>query len=141
MQRIHHETSLEQGRFSERLREILTLALFTVGAAITAVVTMDIIVYPLTIFAVEKTELFTDLTKWAILALVLFYLLFRIIRRIIILARSGLTPLEFIRYLLGRPWSYISLFMTIMVTSLLVIGIIAIVLRYNSHLLYRLYSG
>ncbi len=141
MQRIHHETSLEQGRFSERLREILTLAIFTVGAAVTSVVTMDIIVYPLTIFAVEKTEVFTELTRWSILVLALLYILFRILRRIYILATSGLTPLEFVRYLLGRPWSYVSLFLTILITTLLVTGIIAIILRYNSHLLYRLYSG
>lgn len=61
----------ERGGLRERMRDSLMLIIFITASALVAIVTMDLLVYPLAQFAVSHSDFYTQLvregTRWAII--------------------------------------------------------------------------
>ena len=70
----------------EKVKGFINLLLFIILAAIASLLVMDLMVTPITIFAIKKSDLFTSIIKYSILVITMLLIVFaisRIIMRII----------------------------------------------------------
>lgn len=129
---------IETSGAKDRIKNIFTLAVFTVFALIASIVTMDIIVYPITIFAVKETALFNSVIKYGFFSTITGLLILKIFRRILSLKREGLTLSGIVKYLLKRPRHYAGVYFAFLIISAVVISIIYLLLSYNYYMLYKI---
>lgn len=131
----------EKRRLRDRFKEISTLAAFTLAVAIISLVIMNLLIYPVTVFAVNHTGAFNfivkDLSIFAIIALLLFFVGLRIYR----LRKEGLPASEIARYLVKKPFYYIAIFFFFILTSSVLGFLLYLLLSNNYYLLYRLTNG
>ena len=84
----------EKMKLRDRLKEISTLALFTLAVAVISVVIMNLLIYPVTIFAINHKNAFNfivkDLSIFVLVALFVAFLGIRIHR----LSKEGLAARE-----------------------------------------------
>ncbi|HNX60728.1 MAG TPA: hypothetical protein PKK43_16620 [Spirochaetota bacterium] len=124
--------------FKEKLKEFGVLITFIFIAAFLSLVTMNILVFPVSLFAVKSSSLFTLIVKILIILSVLSYILFRVIRRIRI-SRSEEIPVikAFLSSLSGK--SKTLLLTILIIISLLIFSLILFfAVRYNYIILYEL---
>lgn len=124
----------ESGKITYRSRELATLAIFTFVAALISAIVMDFTVFPLTIFAVKNTGLFTAIIKFIIIFILFALGLYPIIRKIVSLKKNGFTAGAILTYLFKRSCFFISVFLVFIIISFVIIGLIYLLL-YNNHLL------
>jgi hypothetical protein len=138
---MNNEILYEKRRLRDRFKEMSTLAAFTLMVAIISLVIMNLLVYPVTVFAVRHTGAFNfivkDLSLVAIIALLLFFIGLRIYR----LRKEGLPASEIARYLLKKPFYYIAVFFFFIITSSVLVFLLYLLLSNNYYLLYRLSNG
>lgn len=138
---MNNEILYEKRRLRDRFREISTLAAFTLAVAVISLVIMNLLIYPVTVFAVNHTGAFNfivkDLSIFAIIALLLFLFGLRIYR----LRKEGIPASEIARYLVRKPFYYIAIFFFFILTSSALVFLLYLLLSNNYYLLYRLSNG
>ena len=138
---MNNEILYEKRRLRDRFRDISTLAAFTLAVALISVIIMNLLVFPVTLFAVNHTGTFNfivrDLSLFAIIGLLLFLIGIRIYR----LRKEGLPAREIARYLVKKPFYYIAIFFFFIVTSVVLTLILYWLLGTNYYILYRLTNG
>ena len=124
--------------FKEKLKEFGVLITFIFIAAFLSLVTMNILVFPVSLFAVKSSSLFTLIVKILIILSVLSYILFRVIRRIRI-SRSEEIPVikAFLSSLSGKSKTLL-LSILILISLLIFFLILFFAVRYNYIILYEL---
>lgn len=128
----------EKPRIKNRLKEITTLALFTIAVAILSVVVMDVLVYPIAYLSIRKPRVFTFLMNYTILFLVLFSIVFIIWRRYRLLRKEGLPRKKIVSFLMYKPVYYSAVTLFVLALTTLIVGFLYFLLHYNYYLLYRL---
>lgn len=137
-----NDENLYRGRrLKERLGDFTTLAVFTVIVAALSVVVMDLLVYPMVIFAMRSTGAFTFLVKYLFFGFFAGSAILFILLKIRRLKKGGLANREIGRYLVSRPAYYLSSFFIILLSSVVVLTIIYLLLERNYYLLYKLSGG
>jgi hypothetical protein len=135
---MNNELLYEKRRLRDRFREIATLAGFTIAVAVVSLILMNLLVFPVTIFAVNHTSAFNfivkDLSIFGIFALLIFLIGLKIYR----LRKEGVPVAEILRYLVKRPFYYLSIFFFFLITSSVLIFILYVMLSNNFYLLYKL---
>ena len=135
---MYNGNPFEKTRLRDRFKDISTLAAFTLAVALISLVIMNILIYPLTIFAVKKKELFnyiiTDLSLFAILIALIAMLSLKVYR----LKKDGLDIKSILAYLVRRPFYYLSLFFFFALISSGIIFFLYVILSYNYYLLYKI---
>lgn len=131
----------ESGKISYRSRELATLAIFTVLAAVLAILVMDLTVFPIALFAVSHTGLFISVIKYMLWILFVLILLYPFIRRIIHLKKNGVSTGTVIRYMVRRSGYFISVFFVFAVISFVIIGLLYVLMHNNHLLLHRLLAA
>ncbi len=135
---MNHGNLYERGRLRDRAREMLVLALFIIAIAALSTLVMNLIVYPVTLFAINETKLFNFIMTDILALLVIIVVIFLIFRRIYNLRKNGLSIKEISRYMLTRPFYYLSAgVIFLIITSGVVLTVYAI-LSNNYYFLYML---
>ncbi len=128
----------EKSRLRDRSREILTLALFTLAIALISTLVMNILVYPVTLFAIHRKETFnviiTHLSLYGVIGLLAFLLAKKICR----LRRDGLSAAKIISYLVRRPAHHLGIFMVFLAVSAVIIVFLYLLFSYNYYYLFKL---
>jgi hypothetical protein len=128
----------DKRRLRDRFKEIFTLAVFTLAVAAISVVVMNLLIYPLTVFAVNHKSTFNfivkDLSIFIIVALFIFFIFLKIRN----LRKDGLSAEEIIRYLIRKPFYYVSVFFFFILTSSVLVFLLYILLSNNYYLLYKI---
>jgi len=130
--------SMEKTRIRDRMREIFTLFAFVVLSALASLVVMDILVLPVTLFAVAKKNVFNFIIGdlfWLFLIIIFALLL---ARRIVTLRKNGLSPREIIGHILYRPVSALATSLMVLLAGAVLIGVIHLLLSYNNYFIYKL---
>lgn len=128
----------EKSRFADRMKEIGILCLFITGSALLATFIMDLLVYPVAIFAVNNKTLYTFMVRNISLALLLLVISVFIIRRVVMLRREGYGTAGILSRIARRMVSAtVWLFICMGITGT-VIAVIYFLLSYNYYLLYKL---
>ncbi len=138
---MNNEILYEKRRLRDRFKEISTLAAFTLAVAVISLVIMNLLIYPVTIFAIKYTGAFNfivkDVLAFAIIAMLLFLIGLRIYR----LRKEGLPASQIARYLLKKPFYYIAIFFFFFLTSSVLVFLLYLLMSNNYYLLYRLTNG
>jgi hypothetical protein len=128
----------EKKKLRDRFRDLTTLAVFTLAIAIISVVITNLLIYPVTVFAVRNKGTFNfiirDLSLFGLLALVLLFIGFKVRR----LKNAGLPGEEIARYLVRKPFYYISIFFFFILTSSVLLFLLYLLFSNNYYLLYKI---
>ncbi|MBN2077921.1 MAG: hypothetical protein JW838_03090 [Spirochaetes bacterium] len=128
----------EKSRLRDRTREIVTLALFTVAVALISTVVMNILVYPVTLFAIHRKEIFNVIIIHLSLYGVIGLLAFLLVKKIYRLRRDGLAAAKISSYLLRRPAYYLGIFLVFLAVSSVIIAFLYLLFSYNYYYLFKL---
>lgn len=128
----------EKTRLRNRFKDIVTLALFTLVVAVISLAVMNILVYPMTVFAVNHKNAFNfiikDLAFFALIALLLALIGLKIYR----LKKNGLEAKKIVRYMVLKPFYYLSIFFFFLVISAVLLLILYALFSNNYYLLYKI---
>ncbi len=119
-----------------RIKELLTLSLFILVSAVISIVVMDILVLPLSLFAINRKTAFNYIIRDVSLFIILFIVILLLIRKVIRLYRDGFKIPRIARYLLVRPLRGIVTFFLILVASGIIIYLITLLLNFNYYRIY-----
>lgn len=135
MSKTHFE---EKAPLTDRARSLVVLALFTLAISVIATLAMDILVLPVSLFAVKYTETFSLIIRKSILYSFIGICLFLLIRRIVQLNRAGLSWLETALHLTRRIGHYAGLTLIFLVISGIIIGFIYYLLSSNDLVIHNI---
>jgi len=128
----------EKRKLRDRFKEIFTLAVFTLAVAVISVVIMNLLIYPVTIFAVNHKNTFNfivkDLSIFGLVALFIFFICLKIYH----LKKNGLSARDIIKYLMRKPFYYVSIFFFFIITSSVLLFLLYVLLSNNYYLLYKI---
>jgi hypothetical protein len=130
----------ESKKLKDRLHEGYVLFLFIFLSAIASIIVMDILVLPIAIFAVTKKEAFLLLFGdffWMFIGTLFVFLL---IRRIIALKKDGIPAKNIMLHIITKPFRAIALLLVIIASGIGLIGILYLLMSYNSYFIYKLFS-
>lgn len=124
--------------FKEKLKEFSVLITFIFIAAFLSLVTMNILVFPVSLFAVKSSSFFTLSVKILIISSVASYIVFRFIRRIRISRSEGIPVIKaFLSSLAGKSKTLL-LSILILISLFIFFLILFFAIRYNYIILYEL---
>jgi len=134
---MYKNTLYEKNNTVNKIKELFILAMFTIVIAVISLVVMDILILPLSTFAINNKEIYNFIIKDVSVFLIIFLLFFLLLRKILGLHRDGLTKKEIAKYLFRRPFYYFSIFLFLLFSSAVIIFILYILLSFNNNLLHK----
>ena len=135
---MNNDSMLEKGRLRDRFKGITTLAAFAVGIAVISIVVMNLLTYPVTVFAVKYKNAFNYIFKYFFIIglIALFtYLVLATVKR---LKKEGLSSREIALYILRRPLYALSTVLFIIAVSAAIIALLYILFSNNYYLIYKI---
>ena len=130
--------TVETHRIKDRMRDIFILFTFVILAAVASVIVMDILVLPITIFAVNFKSAFNFILSDLLWLVVVILLIGLLAVRVLVLRKNGLSFREILNHVAYRPFSALATFLMIMGASAVLIMIIYLLLSYNNYFIYKL---
>ena len=121
-----------------KLKDLYILTGFTILIAFTSLLFMDIIIFPISIFAVKNKKIFNDLIKYLSLLSLIFILIIYFLRKIYNLIKKRPPAIEYLKFFLLSPFKSFLFFLISILTLSLIIIILYITLNYNDYLFYKL---
>ena len=140
-QKTSASSNLDSKTFGTRAKELISISVFTVLAALVSTLLMDLIVFPLTMFAVSNIPLYNTIIKIVITAVAGTALAYWIFSTSKYLKNNGKDIKHIILFLLKRPFHYIGLFLFVMALSGILIAVIYLLFSLNYYYLHRLAGG
>jgi hypothetical protein len=134
-------SKLDSKSFSSRVKDLVSITGFIIAAAIVSTLIMDIIVFPLTIFAINDVPSFNNLIRLLFTLLILFLLIYPFISISSRLKKEGHDRKYIAIYLIRRPFYNIGLFFLILALCALIIAVIYLLFSTNYYYLHRLSGG
>lgn len=131
----------ESSTAAEKLRNLGTLAVFSIIALFVSLIVMNSIAYPISVFAMNNTPLFNQLIIYGVTAAAVLFILIKTIRRTLSLKKSGLSAVQILFYFIKRPFYYTALSFGFLIISLLIIGVIYFILTYNYYFIHTITNG
>jgi len=135
---MYRNNLYENRRLKDRLKDLLILASFTVSVAVLSTAVMDIIVFPISLFAVEKKELFTIVVKDILFYMILAFLIFFLALKVLRLKKDGLGAMKIIRYLFFRPMYYLAVALFLLICTSIIGLLLYMLISNNFYLLYTI---
>jgi hypothetical protein len=122
----------------ERLREFRTLFIFIIASSIISLIVMNILTFPIALFAVTDPHLFTVAVRMLALILIASFVVFMIIRRIRHSMVNGIPLLHaFSASLISKVKIFLS-FLILAFISIILIAVFYYILSHNYKILYEL---
>ena len=135
------ENKYERESIQDRVKELSSLSLLTVIIAVISIFLMNMIVFPLSYFAVNNVTAFNIILKNISLLTVTGIIILILFGKYKSLRRMGMEYTQILFYFLKRPVHYITMTLfTIILFSLLII-IIYYLFSANYYLIYKLAGG
>ena len=132
---------LDSKNFSSRVRDLVSISGFVILAAVISTVLMDLVVFPLTMFAITDVPSYNNLIKLIFTLLLMFLLLYSIINVSRRLKKDGHDTKYITVYLIRKPFYYIGLFFFFLALCTLIIAVIYLLFSSNYYYMHRLSGG
>ena len=133
--------SYERSGLLHRFKDLSVLGLSSLAIAAISTLIMDLLVYPLSVFALSKTQAFTLIFKYSFLALVIAAIAFMIAKKIYMHRKNGLTFKETLRDIAKTPAIAAATFFFLVLVSIILIAAIYFLLSYNNRLINSLINS
>ncbi len=130
--------TLESTALVERIKESGALINFTLIALVCSVIIMDIIVYPITIFAVNNKNAYNIIFKYSFLTLSAGIIIYFILDRVLKLIKDGFSVSKIIIYSIKKIFSCIGIAFAFISISAAIISIIYRLLDLNNTFLSKI---
>lgn len=135
------KSKLDSKSFGSRAKELRTISIFTVLAALLSVALMDLIIFPLTMFAINDVPKFNFMIKLLFAFIVAAFLIMGLVSTVRSLRRNSHNTAYIILYLIKKPLYHLGLFLFILALSAILIAIIYFFFSLNYYYLHRLAGG
>jgi hypothetical protein len=135
------KSRFESGSIKGKMREILSISLFTLIAMLMAVVLADLIFFPLAYYSVRNVDIFNIVFKYTgilFISVLMITLLFLKVRK---LHRDGKSIKSIMVYVLMRPVQYLGFSTFVLLLITLLIAIIYFIFSSNYYHLHRIAGG
>jgi hypothetical protein len=129
--KTNRDVILESTAPRERIKELAALAFFTLIAAVGSVIIMDIIAFPITIFAVNNKNAYNYIFKYSFLTILTALILYLILNKIFKMKKDGFSTSRIIIYLAKKPLSYLGTALAMILISAVLITIVYLILNIN----------
>ena len=130
---MQRNTLLEKNRFIDRIKEITTLIIFIIVIAVISIIVMDILIFPLSKFAINHKNEFNYIIKDVSVFLLLIILIFMFIKKIFKLKNDGFKQAEIIKFLFLRPFQLLFTFFIMLLSTAVVIYLLSLLFHYNNY--------
>ncbi|MCX7677861.1 MAG: hypothetical protein N2316_01450 [Spirochaetes bacterium] len=138
MSAIFNKNANTHKTFIHKFKEGYILFIFIILSAITSLIAMDALVFPIALFATTKKELFLTLFGDFFWLAVVATLLFMVARKIRAMKLNGIPLSRIVQHLICRPLNILVSIIGILLSAFLLVGIIYLLLSYNYYFIYRL---
>jgi hypothetical protein len=135
---MNHNSPFEKSRWKDRIKEISTLAAFTIAIGAVSIVVMNLIAYPVAVFAVKQKNAFNLIFKYLFAIGIIVLLAYLITATVYRLKKGGLSGKEITLYITRKYIYSISMFFLIIAASAAVIALLYILFSNNYYLLYKI---
>jgi hypothetical protein len=135
---MYSENLYEKNKVRERLKDIATLAAFTIAIAVISVLAMNLLAYPVTIFAVKYFKAFNFIFKYLVIIGISAFIVSMVAVTVFRLRRRGLTSGEIAVYLVRKPFYSITIFLFFLAVSAVIIALLYIMLSNNYYFIYKI---
>jgi hypothetical protein len=125
------EIILESSAPRERFKELASLALFTLIAAAGSIIIMDIITFPLTIFAINNKNGYNYIFKYSFIIILAVLLIYLVMNKFFKMKKDGFPVKSIILYIAKKPLSYLGTAFAMIFISAILIAVIYILLNVN----------
>lgn len=135
------KSRLESGTIKSKMKELISISLFTLIAVFLSLLLADLIFFPLAYYSVRNVDIFNILFKYSsmfLISLIMTTLLFLKIR---FLHRDGKTVKSIIIYVFLRPFQYMGFFVFTLFMVALIIMVIYFLFSSNYYHLHRIAGG
>jgi len=129
---------LEKSRLRDRFKGITTLAAFTIAIAVISIVVMNLITYPVTVFAVKHKNAFNYIFKYFLIIGLISFFTYLVLATVYRLKKGGLSSREIALYILRKPFYALSIVLFIIAASTAVIALLYILFSNNFYLIYKI---
>ncbi len=119
-------------------KQVLLLFISIAVSAFIIVVFIDLVLFPVIMFAVNNKELFTSLVKIFSVAGLVLMVAYGILYRMVTLRRKGFTPGSIARHFIARPGRYFLISLAVLFLFFLLVGFLYILFHGNHLLLYQI---
>ena len=128
----------EQAGIIGRIKEYGVLYLFIILSALTALVVMNILIFPVAVAAVQKPHLFSAVVKYGILAAAAIILLLTIVSTARRWLSSGKGVMTELAQALKRKGSSFLFFLIVLISGIVLAVAVYLLLTYNYRILYEI---
>ena len=119
-------------------KQVLQLFLAIAVSAAIIVVFIDLVLFPVIMFAIKNSELFTSLVKYFTVTGFVLLIIYGIVYRMVILRRKGYSPGSIARHFINQPGRYILIFLGILFMCVLLVAFLYFVFHGNHQLLHKI---
>lgn len=134
-------SKLDSKSFGSRAKELVSISVFTIIAALVCILLMDILVFPLTMFAVGDVPSYNRLINLAFIVLGGGVVIYAITSTVRSLKRDNHTTGFILLYMIRRPMYYLGLFLFFIALCGLIITVIYLLFSMNYYYMHRLGGG
>ncbi|MCP4137748.1 MAG: hypothetical protein GY754_42685 [bacterium] len=138
---MYRSSQEERDRNKERIKGLFILSAFTIAIAVISLLVMDLVIIPVTLFAIHQKAAFNVAIKWGALSFLLFLLIYPFVKKIISLAKDGLKPGKIILHLLLKTLMYFTTFCVFLALTIVKVILIYFILDTNNYSLYKFISN
>ena len=128
-------SSADSPKISGKLKETIALAAFVLVIALMSVLTMDLLLIPVVIFAKTKPALFTEIFSITLISLITAYFAYRIIMTIIFWVKNGFSMKEILTSFFSGRLRAVLFFILTLAAVVFCIVTIYYLFRYNTSLI------
>jgi hypothetical protein len=120
---------------------LFDISLFIIVSAFVSILVMDIIVMPITVFAVEETDLFNSILQKTIMLTILVLFFWTIIARSLQMKKSGYSGYKIFKTLSLKPFKFLGIGFYFIILIGILISILYLFFSLNNSFLYRIMNN
>ena len=130
----------EKSGLKSRLKDTLILSSIFIISFIISMIMMDIIIFPIALFAINDGKVFTVIFKYSFWLLIILVLLYMILRMIFQLKKDGFPARYIFKSIIFKPLLSFFFIIAVLLVCMILILFINILYQSNYHLIYKLLS-
>lgn len=131
-------SNYEQKSIFQKTKEYFSLFIFVIIILLLAVFLSDIIVFPITMLAIEKEHLFTELFTTTILIFLILYLSLKFFTSVMFIKKYKLSFNEILNYFILNKLKSFIIFLVLLVFFSLITILTIKLLENNYYFIYKL---
>ncbi len=135
------KSRLESGTIKSKMKELVSISLFTLIAVFLSLFLADIIFFPLAYYSVRNVDIFNILFKYSAIFFIISIMVILLFLKVRSLHRDGKTVKSIIIYAFLRPFQYMGFFIFTLFMIALIIMVIYFLFSSNYYHLHRIAGG